>query len=142
MLIGSTCSVFFKKFRTLCFLVLPFLLSSTALMGLVYSALTLSDTFVSITAMLLVSRPIASPILSCFLQYFLVRLYFTINRWNIVYCRTLTLYHDKVKIEINYALQEKLDSCNIILNFGGLPGLFGQERICYDSRKNETLCKK
>lgn len=39
-------------------------------------------------------------------------------------------------------LQEKLDSCNIILNFGGLPGLFEQERMCYDSRKNETLCKK
>mgnify|MGYP006925651337 CR=1 FL=1 len=40
-----------------------------------------------------------------------------------VYCRTLTLYHDKVKIEINDALQEKLGSCDIILNFGGLPGL-------------------
>ena len=66
----------------------------------------------------------------------------SVKRWNIVYCRTLTLYHDKVKIEINYALQEKLDSCNIILNFGGLPGLFEQERMCYDSRKNETLCKK
>ena len=40
-------------------------------------------------------------------------------------------------------LQEKVDSCNIILNFGGLPpGLFEQERMCYDSRKNETLCKK
>ena len=64
-----------------------------------------------------------------------------LKRWNIVYCRTLTLYHDKVKIKINYALQEKLDSCNIILNFGGLPGLFEQERMCYDSRKNETLCK-
>ena len=66
----------------------------------------------------------------------------SVKRWNIVYCRTLTLYHDKVKIKINYALQEKLDSCNIILNFGGLPGLFEQERMCYDSRKNETLCKK
>ena len=65
-----------------------------------------------------------------------------LKRWNMVYCRTLTLYHDKVKIEINDALQEKLGSCDIILNFGGLPGLFGQERICYDSRKNETLCKK
>ena len=39
-------------------------------------------------------------------------------------------------------LRNPAERCNIILNFGGLPGLFGQERICYDSRKNETLCKK
>lgn len=66
-------------------------------MGLVYSALTLSDTFVSITAMLLVSRPIASPILSCFLQYFLVRLYFTINKEQVDQRNILTLLQKKVK---------------------------------------------
>lgn len=27
----------------------------------------------------------------------------SVKRWNIVYCRTLTLYHDKVKMEIDYA---------------------------------------
>ena len=79
---------------------------------------------------------------NCVAKWMILSTWLRLKRWNIVYCRTLTLYHDKVKIKINDALQEKLDSCNIILNFGGLPRLFEQERMCYDSRKNETLCKK
>ena len=81
-------------------------------MGLVYSALTLSDTFVSITAMLLVSRPLASPILSCFLQYFLVRLYFTINIVTNVRKKHLPFIKVRVRIFINDQVAETCDACD------------------------------